>query len=61
LERLPPKIQKIQQELPAWIQRTNGASQAGALMQKLKEQLNAKNFAEAEKLADALLKMIATP
>ncbi len=30
-------------------------------MQKLKEQLNAKNFAEAEKLADALLKMIATP
>ena len=55
--RLPPKIHKIQNELPAWIQRT-GNQEAVALMQKLKEQLQAKNFEEAEKTVDSLLKMM---
>lgn len=58
LERLPPKIQKIQKELPAWIQRTGNTDKAAALMQELKEHLNAKNFEEAEKTADSILKMV---
>jgi hypothetical protein len=35
LERLPPKIHKIQKELPAWIQKTGNTDKATALMQKL--------------------------
>jgi len=58
LERLPPKIQKIQRELPAWIQKGGNQDEAGALMQRLKEHLNAKNFEEAEKTADSILKMM---
>jgi hypothetical protein len=58
LERLPPKIRRIQVELPAWIQKTGRTDQAGALMQKLKEQLNARNFEDAEKTADSVLKMM---
>ena len=57
LERLPPKIRKIQTQLPAWIQKT-GNKEAAALMQKLAEQLKAKNFEEAEKTADSILKMM---
>ena len=41
LERLPPKIHKIQKELPAWIQKTGDkdkAAEAAALMQKMQEQ-----------------------
>ena len=56
-ERLPPKIQKIQKELPAWIQ-TTGNKEAAALMQKMAEHLKAKNFEEVEKTADSILKMM---
>ena len=56
-ERLPPKIQKIQKELPAWIQKT-GNKEAAALMQKMAEQMKAKNFEEVEKTADSILKMM---
>jgi hypothetical protein len=58
LERLPGKIRKIQNELPAWIQKSGGTDQASALMQKLKAQLEAKNFEEAERTADSILKMM---
>jgi hypothetical protein len=57
-ERLPAKIQRIQKELPAWIQKTGNEAQATALMKKLQEHLNAGNFEEAEKTADSVLKMI---
>ncbi len=58
MERLPAKIQKIQKELPAWIQKTGNTEKATALMQKLDERLKAKDFEEAEKTADAILKMM---
>jgi hypothetical protein len=56
-DRLPPKIHKIQKELPAWIQKT-GNKEAAALMQKMAEQMKAKNFEEVEKTADAILRMM---
>ena len=58
LERLPPKIHKIQKELPAWMQKTGNTDEAAALMQKMQEQLKAKNFEEVEKTADSILKMM---
>jgi len=57
-ERLPPKIHRIQKELPAWIEKPGNKEKAVAFMQKLKEHLDAMNFAEADKTADAILKMI---
>ncbi len=58
LERLPPKIHRIQKELPAWIQKTGDTAKATALMRELEKHLKAKNFEEAEKTADSILKMI---
>ena len=60
MERLPPKIHKIQKELPAWIAegRAGNKDKAAALMQKLQEHLKAKNFEEVEKTADSILKMM---
>ena len=57
-ERLPPKIQKLQKELPAWIEKGGDKVKATALMQKLDEQLKANNFEEAEKTADSILNLI---
>ena len=57
MERLPPKIHKIQKDLPAWIQKT-GNTEAVALMQKLESHLKAKNFDEVEKAADSILKLM---
>jgi hypothetical protein len=57
LERLPPKIRRIQDELPGWIQRT-GNKDAVALMQELQAQVKDRNFDAAEKTADSILKMI---
>jgi hypothetical protein len=59
-DRLPPKIQKIQEGLPAWVEKTGNAEKATGLMKKLDEQLKAKNFEEAEKTADSILKMMGT-
>lgn len=56
-DRLPPKIHQIQKELPAWIQKT-GNTEAAALMQKMQEQLKAKDFNEVETTADSILKMM---
>ncbi len=58
LERLPPKIHKIQEELPAWVRKTGNAARAGPLMKQLETHLKAKNFDEAERTADAILKMM---
>jgi len=57
MERLPPKIHKIQRELPAWMQKT-GNNEAVALMQKMQGQMEAKNWGEVEKTADSILKMM---
>ncbi len=57
LERLPPKIHKIQNEFPAWIGKT-GNPEAAALMQQMQEQLKAKNFEEVENTADSILKLM---
>lgn len=59
LERLPPKIHRIQKELPAWIQKTHKTDQAGPLMQHLDASIKANNLEEAEKTADTILRMIA--
>ena len=60
MERLPPKIHRIQKELPAWMQKAEAGNKekAAALMQKLDEQLKAKNFEEVEKTADSILKLM---
>jgi hypothetical protein len=58
LERLPPKIHRIQKELPAWVQKTGNQEMATPLMHKLDVQLKAKNFEEVEKTADSILKMM---
>ncbi len=57
--RLPAKIQRIQKELPAWVQGdAERQKKATALMQSLDEQLKAMNLEQAEKAADAVLKLI---
>jgi hypothetical protein len=63
MERLPPKIHKIQADVGNWIQETGkkdkpAALKAMALMQKLQTQIKAKDFEEAETTADELLKMV---
>ncbi len=58
LDRLPPKIHRIQKVLPAWIQKTANAEKATALMRELEKRLKAKSFEEAEKTADSILEMI---
>ena len=60
MKRLPLKIHRIQKELPAWIEKADAArkGKATGLMQKLQDQINAKNFEEVEKTADSLLKMM---
>ena len=56
---LPPKIHRIQKELPAWIGAdADKKNKATALMQQLQEHLKATNFDEAEKTADSILKMM---
>ncbi len=56
-ERLPPKIQRIQKEVPIWIQRT-GNKEAAALVQELSVQMNAKNWVEVETIADSILMLM---
>jgi hypothetical protein len=60
MERLPPKIHKIQKDLPAWLEKVEQGDRQKmeALMKKLDEQLKAKKFAEVEKTADSVLKMM---
>jgi hypothetical protein len=58
-ERLPAKIQQIEKELPTWIGGdAEKEKKAISLMKQLQEHLKAKNFEEAEKTADSILKVI---
>ena len=60
-ERLPSKIHKIQAKLSAWIgSDADKQNRATALMHQLDGQLKAKNFEEAERTADSILKMMGT-
>ena len=60
LERLPPKIHRIQKELPEWIEKAEPEDKEKAigLMRKLEGSLQAKNFDEAEKTADVMLRLM---
>ena len=58
IERLPSKIRKIQKTLPAWIARTGKQAEVEPLMKRLAAAVNAKDFEEAEKVADLVLKML---
>jgi hypothetical protein len=58
LERLPAKIHRIQRELPAWAEKTGNQAEAGALMRRLDAALKKKDFTEAEKVADEILKLL---
>jgi hypothetical protein len=58
-ERLPAKIERIQKELPSWVAGDREkAAKATTLMKKLDGHIRAKNFEEAERKADSILKMI---
>ena len=61
LERLPPKIRRIQKDLPTWLPKAGSpakAAEARALMQSLETHLKAKDFDRVEKVADSLLKLM---
>ena len=59
-ERLPLKVQKIQKEFSAWIQKADSdkTDKATALMQKLQEQAKGKDPLALEKTADAILELM---
>jgi Spy/CpxP family protein refolding chaperone len=57
-ERMVTRVHQIQKELPAWVKKTGRKEESDALMKKLKEQLAARNFVDAEETADAILKMM---
>jgi len=58
-EDLPGKIQKIQSELPAWVQgAADKKNQATALMKQLQARLKAKDYEAAGKTADDMLKLM---
>ena len=61
MERLPPKIRRIQKELPAWMEKSEPGNRqkAAALMQKLDGQLKAQNFEVVERIADEILRLLA--
>ncbi len=58
MERLPTKIRRIQKELPSWMRKTGRTEEAALQMQKLDAALKAQDFAEAERIADAILNMM---
>jgi hypothetical protein len=58
LERLPAKIHRIQRELPAWARKTGNRAKAEALTRRLDTALKAKDFTEAEKVADEILELL---
>ena len=44
--------------MPAWVQKTGNQAKAEALAQRLDAALKGKNFTEAEKVADEILKLL---
>ncbi len=60
-DTLPPKMRKMEKELPGWIQNPehrNKADEASALVQKLQEDIKADQFDAAEVVLDSILKMM---
>jgi hypothetical protein len=60
MERLPPKIHRIQKELPKWMEKAEvgDREKAVAFMKTMDEQMKAKKFVEVEKTADSILKLM---
>jgi hypothetical protein len=60
-EAFQVKMRKIQEELPRWIQNSGKQAEAMPLIQKLQGLLKEKQWQEADKVADQLLKLIGSP
>ncbi len=60
MERFMLTMRRIQKDLPAWIQNADDETKqiASALMQQLKEQMTAKKFEEAGKIANSVVRMM---
>jgi hypothetical protein len=58
-QALQNKIQRIQRDLPAWIQTTGRQAQAMPLMQQLDTFLKNRRFEDADHVADQILSLIA--
>ncbi len=59
VDRLPKKIGRIRDTLPAWMQKSGGDAQVESLMQQLDAALKAGDLTRAEGLADKVLARIA--
>jgi hypothetical protein len=57
-QSLPAKIHRIQREIPAWVQKTGNQAVVEPLLQQLDSAIKAKDFTEADKIADTLLRLL---
>lgn len=57
---LQKKMQRIQKDLPAWLQTSRQQAQAMALMAKLKVLLKDRKWQEVDKVADELLALMSS-
>jgi dipeptidyl aminopeptidase/acylaminoacyl peptidase len=60
-ETLPPKMKKLEKELPGWLQNADHrdrAPEAMSLLHQMQEAIKANRFEEAEKAVDSILKMM---
>lgn len=55
------KIQKLQAEIPAYIQRTHDREKIEPMMQKLDSLIKRNEFQAADRYADEILKLVSTP
>jgi len=55
---LQTKIERVQKNLPAWMQRTGQQSKVEPLLQKFHQHLQSQQFQEAEKAMDEILALI---
>jgi len=60
MERLPAKIHKMQGELPTWTATaaSDNKQKVTALMQKMQEEMKARNWDGVEKIVDSILELI---
>ncbi len=57
-EAFQAKMQRIQKELPAWVQKTGQQAQVMAQIEKIKAFMKDKKWQEADKVADELLSLL---
>ena len=57
-ETFQKKMRRIQAELPGWVQRSGKKAQGQPLIEKLSAQIKGKQWQEADKTADSILKML---